>query len=101
SRVAPFPVYPTAITVDAATGRVFLSDSTGGQLAEIDPDSGEVVRMLSGPEVGSGVPLAVPHEAVLDVARNRLLAVNAEVGVDRAAVVAIDLSTLERTEISG
>ncbi|HEX7030120.1 MAG TPA: hypothetical protein VF254_05950 [Gammaproteobacteria bacterium] len=99
----PFPIYPTAVTVDPGTGRTFVSDSTGEQVAEINPETGEIVAMLAGPGIGSGARLRNPHEAVLDAANNRLFVVNNEIAgsTDRASIVAIDLSTQVRTEISG
>jgi len=88
-------VWPRGIAYDASRGLALVSESLTSSVIGVDVETGDR-RVLADARVGTGVALEWPDALVMDGRGRALL-------VDRAqdALVAIDLDTLSRTEVSG
>jgi hypothetical protein len=89
---------PSDVALDSANNRVLVVDWQRDALSAVDLTSGDRIDLSNaGGGVGAGIVLDGPQAVVLDGANNRALVV----ATINSHVVAVDLATGDRTELSG
>ena len=89
---------PRDVDIDAANNRLLVVDTNVEAVVAVDLTTGDRT-IVSDVDVGMGPELPTPRGITLDSANNRALV--AESGAGFEAVIAVDLTTGDRTELSG
>lgn len=87
---------PQAFAFDASGGRLYLADWASNALFTVDVATGDRT-IISDAETGTGPAIQLPHKVFLNLPRNQAIVALYEYEGERDALLAIDLTTGDRT----